>query len=104
MLLLAGIRAGRSVRLYPKEHVQKILEAFDLTKSYRAATLCGRDHHTVKANVDTRIAGLTAGASTDRTKPSDPVDKIIERVAPPQCLVRGDVVHDKLNAMSCQRP
>ena len=87
--------------MYPKEHVMEILEAFDLTKSYRAAgLLSGCDHHTVKAKVDARIAGLAAGAAMDRPKLAEPfVDKVIEWVAQSQGLVRGDIVHDKLTAM-----
>ena len=87
--------------MYPKEYVMEILEAFDLTKSYRAAALLsGCDHHTVKAKVDARTAGLAAGEATDRPKLAEPfVDKIIEWVAQSQGLVRGDIVHDKLTAM-----
>ena len=48
--------------MYSKEDVMEILEAFDLTKSYRAAgLLCGVDHHTVAAKVAARAAGLDPG-------------------------------------------
>ena len=87
--------------MYPKEHVMEILEAFDLTKSYRAAALlCGVDHHTVAAKVAARTAGLVPGAGIGRPLLAEPfVDKIVEWVAQSQGLVRGDVVHDKLFAM-----
>ena len=87
--------------MYSKEHVMEILEAFDLTKSYRAAALlCGVDHHTVAAKVAARTAGLAPGAGTARPSVAEPfVDKIVEWVAQSQGLVRGDVVHDKLVAM-----
>ena len=79
----------------------EILEAFDLTKSYRAAALlCGVDHHTVAAKVAARTAGLAPGAGVVRPSVAEPfVDKIVEWVAQSQGLVRGDVVHDKLVAM-----
>ena len=49
--------------MYSKERVMEILEAFDLTKSFRAAAvLCGVDHHTVAAKVAARTAGLDRGA------------------------------------------
>ena len=87
--------------MYSKEHVMEILEAFDLTKSYRAAALlCGVDHHTVAAKVAARTAGLAPGAGVVRPSVAEPfVDKIVEWVAQSQGLVRGDVVHDKLVAM-----
>ena len=87
--------------MYSKEHVMEILEAFDLTKSYRAAALlCGVDHHTVAAKVAARTAGLAPGTGTARPSVAEPfVDKIVEWVAQSQGLVRADVVHDKLVAM-----
>jgi transposase len=87
--------------LYSKEHVMEILEAFDLTKSYRAAgQLCGVDHHTVAAKVAARTAGLAPGEGAVRPSVAEPfADKIVEWVAQSQGLVRADVVHDKLTAM-----
>jgi hypothetical protein len=87
--------------LYSKERVMEVLEAFDLTKSYRAAgLLCGVDHHTVAAKVEARAAGLAPGAAAVRPSVAEPfVDKVVEWVAQSQGLVRGDVVHDKLAAM-----
>ena len=79
----------------------EILEAFDLTKSYRAAAvLCGVDHHTVAAKVAARSAGLDAAFVVRRVSVAEPfADKIAEWVVQSQGLVRGDVVHDKLVAM-----
>ena len=69
----------------------EILEAFDLTKSYRAAgLLCGVDHHTVAAKVAARAAGLAPGEVVARPSVVEPfIDKIIEWVAKSQGLVRG---------------
>ena len=87
--------------LYSKEDVMEILEAFDLTKSYRAAgLLCGVDHHTVAAKVAARAAGLDPGEVTVVLSVIAPfIDKITEWVTVSQGLVRADVVHDKLLAM-----
>lgn len=87
--------------MYSKEHVMEVLEAFDLTKSYRAAgLLCGVDHHTVAAKVAARTAGLAPGTTAARPSVAEPfVDKMVEWVAQSHGLVRGDVVHEKLVAM-----
>jgi len=88
--------------LYSKEDVMEILEAFDLTKSYRAAgLLCGVDHHTVAAKVAARAAGLDPGEVAVVASVIEPfIDKIVEWVTVSEGLVRGDVVHDKLLAMN----
>ena len=80
----------------------EILEAFDLTKSYRAAgVLCGVDHHTVAAKVAARSAGLDPGEVVVFPSVIEPfIDKIIEWVTTSEGLVRADVVHDKLVGMS----
>jgi hypothetical protein len=80
----------------------EILEAFDLTKSYRAAgALCGVDHHTVAAKVAARAAGLDPGEVAAIPSLVEPfIDKIIEWVTVSEGLVRADVVHDKLLAMN----
>ena len=44
--------------MLPKEREMEVLEAYDLTKSYRsAAQLCGVDHHTVARVVAARALG-----------------------------------------------
>lgn len=84
-----------------KELVMNILEAFDLTHSYRsAAALCGVDHQTVRRYVAARSAGLDPTASFQRTTIADPfADKIAEWVQRSGGAVRADVVHQKLLAM-----
>jgi Integrase core domain len=88
--------------LYSKEDVMEILEAFDLTNSYRAAgALCGVDHHTVAAKVAARAAGLDPGEVVVLPSVIEPfIDKIIEWVKTSEGLVRADVVHRKLLAMN----
>ena len=87
--------------MYSKEDVMEILEAFDLTKSYRAAgVLCGVDHHTVAAKVAARAGGLDPGEVVVLASVIEPfIDKIIEWVTASEGLVRADVVYDKLLAM-----
>ena len=72
--------------MFSNEHVMEILEAFDFTKSYRAAAvLCGVDHHAVAAKVAARTAGLVPGAGVARSSVAEPfVDKIVEWVAQSQ--------------------
>jgi transposase len=84
-----------------KEKTMEILEAYDLTGSYRAtAALCGVDHHTVRRYVATRAAGLDPLALLGRPKASDPyLAKIEEWVEHSGGKVRADVVHRKLCAM-----
>ena len=84
-----------------KEIVMNILEAFDLTHSYRsAAALCGVDHQTVRRYVAARSAGLDPASTFQRTTVTDPfADKIAEWVQRSGGAVRADVVHQKLLAM-----
>ena len=50
----------------------EILEAYDLTKSYRAAAaLIGCDHHTVKRYVSARAAGLDPTSAIGRPRLAD---------------------------------
>lgn len=45
--------------MLPEEKIMEVLEAYDLTHSFRsAALLCGVDHHTVARYVAAREAGL----------------------------------------------
>ena len=82
-----------------KEEQMEVLEAYDLTRSYRAtAQLCGVDHHTVARVVAERAAGC-AGTSTVRPKRSDAyADKIEEWIDKSTGKVRADVVHERLAA------
>jgi transposase len=87
--------------MYSKEKIMEVLEAYDLTKSFRsAAALVGCDHHTVARYVAARAAGLDPSAGGDRPSVSEPfVDKIHEWVDRSDGRIRADVVHDKLMAM-----
>jgi hypothetical protein len=81
--------------------VMNILEAYDLTRSYRgAAELAGCDHHTVKHYVERRDAGLPVDAGLERGSIIDPYRaKIEEWIDKSHGKIRADVVHDKLVAM-----
>ena len=84
-----------------EEKMMEILEAYDLTGSFRAtAALCGVDHHTVRRYVATRAAGLDRLRCVERPKVCDPyLAKIDEWVERSGGKVRADVVHRKLCAM-----
>jgi transposase len=85
------------------EEVMEILEAFDLTRSYRdAAELAGCSHHTVEAWVAKRDAGVlpAAGVPVSRSKLIDPfLAKVEEWVDRSHGKVRADVAFDKLRAL-----
>jgi hypothetical protein len=86
------------------EEIMEILEAFDLTGSYRdAAELAGCDHHTVARYVAAREAGrLTADPAT-RVMVVDPYRaKLEEWVDRSRGKLRADVAHDKLVALGYQ--
>lgn len=84
------------------EEIMEILEAYDLTSSFRAAAkLAGCDHHTVARYVALREEGrgLEDGRAS-REKLIDPyLSKIEELVERSSGEVRADVVHAKLEAM-----
>ena len=80
----------------------EILEAFDLTNSFRAAgQLAGCSHHTVEHHVALRDAGqLPVVGLVERTKLIDPFfAKVEEWVEHSRGKIRGDVVFDKLGAL-----
>ncbi len=81
--------------------IVEVLEAYDLTGSFRAAgQLCGVDHHTVKRYVAARAAGFEPSATVPRGRVTDPfVDKVVEWIDRSQGRIRADKVHDKLVAM-----
>lgn len=89
-----------------EERIVEVLEAYDLTGSFRsAAQLCGVDHHTVRRYVKARDAGLdpTAMPSVPRERVTDPfVDKIWEWIDRSQGRIRADRVHEKLAALGYQ--
>lgn len=85
-----------------REEIMEILEAFDLTGSYRdAAELAGCSHHTVAAYVAKRDAGqLPGGGPVRRVRVLDPfLPKIEEWVERSRGKVRADVCYDKLVAL-----
>jgi transposase len=83
------------------EEIMEILEAYDLTGSYRAAAeLVGCDHHTVRRYVQLRAAGHSPTARPVRIRPIDEyLPKIEEMVEASKARIRADVVHERLAAM-----
>ena len=84
-----------------KEKTMEILEAYDLTKSYRvAAELTGVDHHTVARQVNNRVAGRIGEGTDTRAMVTDPfVDKVTEWIDRSNGKIRADVVHERLASM-----
>ena len=82
------------------EEIMEILEAFDLTGSYRdAGELAGCSHHTVAHYVEARGAGRL-GETARRDQLIDPfLAKFEEWVEASNGKVRADVAHDKLVAL-----
>lgn len=88
--------------MLPEEKRMQVLEAYDLTKSFRAAgQLTGVDHHTVARAVAARAVGHElSDDQVVRSRIADAfADKIVEWIDRSNGRVRADVVHDKLRAM-----
>lgn len=83
------------------EEIMEILEAYDLTGSFRdAAELAGCSHHTVAGYVARRDAGLVGRPVVARPMLIDGFLPQVEAwVQNSQGKVRADVVHDKLLAL-----
>jgi transposase len=83
------------------EEIMEILEAYDLTGSYRAAAeLAGCDHHTVARYVKLRAAGGPVREQGRRARPIDAyLPKIEELVERSSGRIRADKVHERLVAM-----
>jgi len=86
------------------EEIMEILEAFDLTRSLKAAAeLAGCSHHTVEAYVGRRDEGRLAAAGEaqqQRAKLIDPhLAKVEEWVERSNGKIRADVVADKLEPL-----
>lgn len=79
----------------------QILEAFDLTRSFRdAGELAGCDHKTVAHWVARRDAGAMSAEAVPRTRLIDPfLPKLEEWMEASKGKVRADVAHDKLVAL-----
>jgi hypothetical protein len=82
------------------EEIMEILEAFDLTGSYRAAAeLAGCDHHTVAHYVALREAGRSPERMRAERVADSFVAKIEEWVERSRGRIGADVCHRKLQAM-----
>ena len=83
------------------EEIMEILEAFDLTGSYRdAGELAGVSHHTVARYVTARDAGRLTDKPAARPQLMDEfMPKVEEWVERSGGKIRADVVHDKLLAV-----
>jgi len=83
------------------EEIMEILEAFDLTESYRgAAGLAGVSHHTVARYVGARDAGRLTDRAVARPQLIDEfLVKVEEWVEKSRGKIRGDAVHTKLLAL-----
>ncbi|MDD0858045.1 hypothetical protein NHF46_10180 [Arthrobacter alpinus] len=81
--------------------IMEILEAYDLTKSFRAAAvLAGCSHHTVAKHVAARTAGKPMAEPVAREKCTDEyLPKIEELVDKTRGRIRADVAHQKLVGM-----
>jgi transposase len=81
--------------------IMEILEAYDLTGSYRAAAeLAGCDHHTVARYVQARAEGKSPTERQHRARPIDEyLAKIEELVVNSHGRIRADVVHRRITAM-----
>ena len=88
-------------RVKSREEIMNILEAFDLTGSFRdAGELAGCSHHTVARYVAKRDAGgLVPDGPERRERIIDPfLPKIEEWVERSDAKIRADVAFDKLRA------
>jgi transposase len=79
----------------------EILEAFDLTDSYRAAAeLVGCDHHTVRRYVELRAQGNPRPPQVVKARAIDEhLAKIEEMVENSRGRIRADKVHERLQAL-----
>jgi transposase len=98
---MSGCRSVWVGRVKSGREIVEILEAYDLTGSYRAAAeLVGCDHHTVARYVKLRNEGRSPEERQHRACPIDEfMDKIEELVARSGGRVRADVVHRRITAM-----
>ncbi len=83
------------------EEIMNILEAYDLSGSFRlAAELAGCDHHTVARYVALRDQGRAPASRLVRARAIDPyLAKVEEWVERSHGRLRADVAHDKLVAL-----
>jgi transposase len=83
------------------DQIMEILEAYDLTGSYRAAAkLVGCDHHTVRRYVELRTQGNPRPAQVVKARAIDEhLAKIEEMVENSRGRIRADKVHERLQAL-----
>ena len=83
------------------EEIMNILEAYDLTRSFRdAAELAGCSHHTVARYVKARDAGCLSATGLPRPQLIDDfLPKVEQWMESSKGKIRADVAHDKLLAM-----
>jgi transposase len=95
------VEAPRRDRVKSAEEIMEILEAFDLTRSFRAAgVLAGCDHKTVASWVSRRDAGELTARAVRRPQLIDGfLSKLEEWMEASGGKVRADVCHEKLVAM-----
>ncbi|WP_246296393.1 IS21 family transposase, partial [Arthrobacter wenxiniae] len=81
--------------------IMEILEAYDVTKSFRAAAvLAGCSHHTVAKHVAARTAGRPVAEPVARDKVTDEyLPKIEQLVEKTRGRIRADVTHQTLVGM-----
>lgn len=95
--------ADREEQVKSYEEIMEILEAYDLTRSFRdAAELAGCSHHTVGVYVARRDAGELPAPNrkAERSRLVDPfLDKVEEWVDRSEGKVRADVVFEKLQPL-----
>src|SRR5690349_7673315 len=98
---MSGCRSAWVGRVKSGREIVEILEAYDLTGSYRAAAeLAGCDHHTVARYVKLRNEGRSPQERQHRDRPIDEfMDKIEVLVVRSGGRVRADVVHRRITAM-----
>jgi transposase len=86
------------------EEIMRILDAYDLTRSFRdAAELAGCSHNTVKRYVEQRAAGGVVEEAAARPQLIDDyLEKVEELVERSHGKVRADVAHDRLAGMGYQ--
>jgi hypothetical protein len=96
MRCLVESKSRRRDHLKSDGELMEILNAYDLTGSYRAAAeLCGCSHHTVKKAVEDRNAGLPP--ATRRARMIDGWRDVLEGwVADSKGKIRGDKAHERL--------
>lgn len=98
---LIGFRRAKARTGEEHREIMEILEAYDLTGSYRASVvLAGCDHHTVARYVKMREAGQSPTERKHRDRAIDAfLPRIEESVVRSNGRIRADIVHERLQAI-----